>query len=79
MSNVCPQQPSNQFALNFHQKPGRPVVQPHRRRKTRSVTLAPEIINRFDTWTYQNGQNFSRGVEVALLALMQRSDNDADV
>ena len=79
MSNVRPQQSSSQLALSFHQGPGRPTIQPHRRRKTRSVTLAPELITRFDTWTYRNCQSFSRGVEAAILAFMDRSDNNADV
>ena len=38
MSNVHPHQSSNQLALNFHQKPGRPVVHPDRRRKARTPT-----------------------------------------
>lgn len=79
MPNIHQPQSSNQLALNFHQKPGRPIVQPDRRRKARTVTLAPDVIAQFDAWTYRNRQSFSRGVEAAMMAFIERSDNDADV
>lgn len=79
MPNTCPTSSTSQLALNFQQKAGRPTVAKDRRRKAKSVTLAPDLIAHFDEWTYKKRLSFSRGVENAILAFMQRSDNDADV
>lgn len=63
---------SPQLTLGFHSGPGRPVIDLDRRRKPKSVTLAPEIIAHFDRWADKNHMSFSRGVEAAIVAFMQK-------
>lgn len=79
MRNAFSSRSRNQLALDFQRGPGRPSMKTQCRRRAKSVTLAPDLISRFDSWAYQNGLNFSRGVEAAIIAFMQRSDSNVDV
>lgn len=79
------QQPNSQLMLSFQGKPGRPTVKSNRRRKPKSVTLAPEVIDHFDKWVYQNDMSFSQGVEKAIgaflhmMVVLERGSNDTKI
>ena len=58
---------------------GRPPLGMSKRRKVRSVTLDPIVIQEFVSWTDKNALSFSRGVEEAMRAWMEGGRNDADI
>jgi len=58
-------------------RPGRPLLGENRRTAI-SITVTPELVQAFDRWAYENDLSRSRGVELAMAALLT-GDKDAQV
>ena len=56
---------------------GRPPLGESRRTAI-SITVIPELVQAFDRWAYENDLSRSRGVEMAMTALLT-GDKDAKV